>query len=115
LINGSQTTLGFTPAAAPKLGEWWWFHMRVSDGILYGNAWKDPNQTNVPSSRTGEPSGWMIVYNPATQGVQSQWNRTSGSAALVGSSTGTFTPPGGTTEGPSGGTVSFEDVTVTTA
>jgi hypothetical protein len=56
----------------------------------------------------------MIIYNPASQGVQSQWNRTSGSAALVGSSTGTFSLPNGTTEPPSGGTVSFGDVTVKT-
>jgi hypothetical protein len=115
LVNGSQTTLGFTPAAAPKIGEWWWFHMRVSNGILYGNAWKDPNQNAGASTPIGnEPSGWMITYNPASQGVQSQWNRTSGSAALVGSSTGTFTLPDGTPEPASGGAVSFADVTVTT-
>jgi hypothetical protein len=107
LISGSQTTVAYAKADAPKLGDWYWFHMAVSNGELYGNVWKDPDPGSL--SPTGEPAGWTIIYNPADQGAQSQWNRTSGVAALTGSSTGQFTG-----EPPSGAAVSFDDVTVRT-
>jgi hypothetical protein len=106
LVNGKQTTVAI---ATPQVNTWYWFHMTVSGGKLYGNFWMDPNQNPGASSPTGEPPGWMVVYNPADQGVQYQWNLRSGVAALTGSSTGTF--PGAA---PSGGAVSFDDVTVRT-
>jgi hypothetical protein len=102
LINGTQATL---PIDTPTPGVWYWFHMTVSGGKLYGNAWVDPDPSTPEP--TGEPAGWMLIYNPADQGVQSQWNLTSGYAALTGSSTGTFT-----SESLSSGRVSFDDVTV---
>jgi hypothetical protein len=104
LVNGSQTTVPYGADQpghpTPLPGDWYWFHMTVSGGKLYGNVWKDGS---------AEPSGWEIVYDPASQLAQSQWSRTSGVAALTGSSTGTFP-----NEPPSGGAVSFDDVTVRT-
>jgi hypothetical protein len=108
LINGSQTTVAYTVDTAPKLGQWWWFHMTVSGGKLYGNAWRDATN-DTSHSPAGEPPGWMIVYDPASQQAQSQWNRAGGVAALTGCDTGTFQ-----SEPPSGGTVAFDDVTVRT-
>ena len=50
LVNGSQTTVAY-PDGTVVPGQWYWFHMEVSNGILYGNVWSDVTQPELQPPR----------------------------------------------------------------